>query len=456
MGSATGIEIGPDSLLFAALRSSRSSGAEVFAARRYDAAEWPDDDHDLSDAVRTMRHAHRFPRSAAVVVWTTSDGVEGSSRHDLLGSLTAAGFRVVSILTPPQALARVASTTRRGTPADAIAWLALNTWGASIAIVRDGMVLFSRTFSWTYKSDLPTSKAQLLQRYVLISHLAPELAHGFKAVREVHGATVSLVVTCGNLPELRSLTLPLIEELDVEVETLDSTDGLAARRARLPEFAELAPALRLATAAASSSDLTTGRQALRVYLSRAAAAAAVIAAVVWAGYSYWHGSSPSSIAQGRVPQPKIVQSPAVRRSNPSSPAIASNVSSPALSQRSLSVSSTPQPVATRGSDEPNRAPAPDPLPSSRPVTAQSRRVPSDTRTAVTPKVSEPGVPLDEPLPRVDTVLIDQDRRLAILDGAVVGIGDVVGSRTVLAIAREAIVLREPSGRIVRVRPRLGM
>ncbi|MBW8712714.1 MAG: hypothetical protein JF632_01365, partial [Acidobacteria bacterium] len=141
MASATGIEIGPDSLLFAAVRSSRSSGAEVFAARRYDAVEWPHDDHDLSDALRTMRHAHRFPRSAAVVVWTTSDGVEGSSRHDLLESLTAAGFNVVSILTPPQALARVASTTRRGTPADAIAWLALNTWGASIAIVRDGMVL---------------------------------------------------------------------------------------------------------------------------------------------------------------------------------------------------------------------------------------------------------------------------------------------------------------------------
>src|SRR5436190_8411716 len=102
MASATGIEIGPDSLLFAAVRSSRSSGAEVFAARRYDAVEWPDDDHDLSDALRTLRHAHRFPRSAAVVVWATSDGVEGSSRHDLLGSLAAAGFHIVSILTPPQ------------------------------------------------------------------------------------------------------------------------------------------------------------------------------------------------------------------------------------------------------------------------------------------------------------------------------------------------------------------
>ena len=64
--------------------------------------------------------------------------------------------------------------------------------------------------------------------------------------------------------------------------------------------------------------------------------------------------------------------------------------------------------------------------------------------------------VDEPLPRIDTVLIDQNRRLAILDGAVVGVGDPIGSRVVVAIAREAILLREPSGRIVRVRARVGM
>ena len=87
---------------------------------------------------------------------------------------------------------------------------------------------------------------------------------------------------------------------------------------------------------------------------------------------------------------------------------------------------------------------------------QSRRVPSDTKTAAPPQASSPAATLDEPLPRIDTVLIDQDRRLAILDGAVVGIGDPVGSRVVVAIAREAILLREPSGRIVRVRPRVGM
>jgi hypothetical protein len=455
MARATGIEIGPDSLLFAAVRSSRSSGPEVFAARRYNAGEWPEDERELADAIRTIRHAHRFPRPAAVVVWNVNDGVEGSVHHDLLGSLTAADFHVVSILTPPQALARVASTTRRGTPADAIAWLALNTWGASIAIVRDGVVLFSRTFSWTYKPDLPSTKAQLLQRYLLISHLAPELSHGFTAVRDVHGATVSLVVTCGNLPELRSLTLPLIEELDVEVETLDSTDGLAARSARLPEFAELAPALRLATAAASSSDVTAGRQPLWVYLSRAALTAALIGAVAWAGYSYWHVSRPSMV-QGSTSLPNVPQSRPLARSSPSPSGTTTVLPSPAVSAGSPPATATPQPVATRGSDEPNRASAPGRITAPHSAPAQSRPVASDTRTAATPKVSEPGAPLNEPLPRVDTVLIDQDRRLAILDGAVVRVGDAVGSRTVLAIAREAIVLREPSGRIVRVRPRLGM
>jgi hypothetical protein len=441
MASATGIEIGPDSFLFAGVRSSRSSGAEVFAARRYDAAEWPEDERELSDAVQTIRHAHRFPRHAAVVVWNTSDAVDSSPHHDLLGSLAASGFHVVSVLTPPQALTRVAAAVPRGTPADAIAWLALNTWGASIAIVRDGALLFSRTFSWTYRSDHPTAKAQLLQRYLLIAHLAPELAHGFKAVRDAHGATVSLAITCGNLPELRSLTLPLIEELDVEVETLDSTDGLAARSARLPEFAELAPALRLATAAAASSRAATGRQPPWLYLSRAAAAAAVIAAVAWAGYSYWQASQPSPVLQGGLPQPTVLQSRA--------PAAA-------ISTPSAASTSTPHPVATRGSDEPNRASTAERAIPSRAVPAQLPRVASDTRTAAPPKTSEPVAPLNEPLPRVDTVLIDQDRRLAILDGAVVGVGDAVGSRTVLAIAREAILLREPSGRIVRVRPRIGM
>ena len=447
MASATGIEIGPDSYLFTDVRPAGAEEAEILSVRCFAGSEWPADRDRFVDALRSIRRDHRLPRHAAVVNWNATEGSNGAVQHDPLASLTAAGFEIASVMTPSQALARVATTVRRGAPSDTIAWLALNTNGASIAIVGDGELLFSRTFPWTYRDDLETSQAQLLQRYVLISHIAPELDHGFKTVRETHGATVSLIVTCGNLPELRSLTLPLIEELDVEVETLDSTDGLlAGRRLRAGALTDLAPAVRLATAAALAAGSVAHRDSMLTQGSRFAAAAAVIAALAWAGYSFWHGTQQSGPRQSSAPQ---------RTPSAASPDSTHSISPQSATTQTPSTP-TPFPVATRGSDEPNRAtpPAPDVPP--RGLPKQSRRIPSDTKTAAPPQASSPAGSLNEPLPRIDTVLIDQDRRLAILDGAVVGIGDSVGSRVVVAIAREAILLREPSGRIVRVRPRVGM
>jgi hypothetical protein len=54
------------------------------------------------------------------------------------------------------------------------------------------------------------------------------------------------------------------------------------------------------------------------------------------------------------------------------------------------------------------------------------------------------------LPKVDSILIDQERRLAIVDGTIVTVGDSVGPRVVVQIDRDAVVLREPSGLSVRV------
>jgi hypothetical protein len=51
---------------------------------------------------------------------------------------------------------------------------------------------------------------------------------------------------------------------------------------------------------------------------------------------------------------------------------------------------------------------------------------------------------------VDSILIDQDRRLAIVDGTIVMIGDAVGPRVVVQIDRDGVVLREPSGVSVRL------
>jgi hypothetical protein len=67
----------------------------------------------------------------------------------------------------------------------------------------------------------------------------------------------------------------------------------------------------------------------------------------------------------------------------------------------------------------------------------------------------PRVPLKDPLPKIDSILIDQDRRLAVINGRQLAVGDAVGSRVVLQIEQDAVVFREPSGLAVRVelRPR---
>ena len=58
----------------------------------------------------------------------------------------------------------------------------------------------------------------------MISQLAPHLQHLIELAGPVYSAAVSSVVLCGSLPDLRSLSMLLIEELDIEVETLDSAE----------------------------------------------------------------------------------------------------------------------------------------------------------------------------------------------------------------------------------------
>jgi hypothetical protein len=58
--------------------------------------------------------------------------------------------------------------------------------------------------------------------------------------------------------------------------------------------------------------------------------------------------------------------------------------------------------------------------------------------------------LKDPLPAIDTILVSSDRRMAVIDGAFVGIGDTLGRRTVVRIEVDAVFFREPSGLEVRV------
>src|SRR5690349_13177743 len=99
MASTTGIEIGPDSFLFVSARSLRAREMEVRAVHRFDAAEWPGERRLLPEAIRTIRRGDRLSNRAAVVLWSTCDGIV----PDPLETLSAAGFEITSVITPPQA-----------------------------------------------------------------------------------------------------------------------------------------------------------------------------------------------------------------------------------------------------------------------------------------------------------------------------------------------------------------
>jgi hypothetical protein len=58
--------------------------------------------------------------------------------------------------------------------------------------------------------------------------------------------------------------------------------------------------------------------------------------------------------------------------------------------------------------------------------------------------------LKDPLPVIDTILVSSDRRLAVIDGTFVGIGDTLGQRAVVRIEVDAVFFREPSGLEIRV------
>jgi len=70
----------------------------------------------------------------------------------------------------------------------------------------------------------------------------------------------------------------------------------------------------------------------------------------------------------------------------------------------------------------------------------------ETRAIARPIVRSPA-PIR---PNVRTILYSADRRLAIVDGQIVGVGDAVGGYTVVDIEKGAVVFTAPSGERVRV------
>ena len=59
--------------------------------------------------------------------------------------------------------------------------------------------------------------------------------------------------------------------------------------------------------------------------------------------------------------------------------------------------------------------------------------------------------LKDAVPRVTAILVSRDRRFATVDGGqIIGIGDLLGRRTVVSMDDRSVLLQEPSGVQIRI------
>lgn len=213
-------------------------------------------------------------------------------RHveNAVGALEAAGLQPGLVTTVPLALVRAAEHMVPTPGGMAMAYLAP---GRSFLVVfQDGVVEMVREFS--LHGDL-----EMKERDQIIEELTAELRRSFLYFgQRARGASIERLILCGTLPQLRDLTGPLIESLNVEVELYDAAD--AADLSRLGDgavtFRSIQPALAVALGAASLPENRWNllseeavREPRRRALSFAGAAAAgvvLLLLMAWYGISY--------------------------------------------------------------------------------------------------------------------------------------------------------------------------
>lgn len=161
-----------------------------------------------------------------------------------------AGFAVEGVTTPCGALWSQAKLRRPALPGEVHAFVALGVSMSALAIFSKGFLLYARDVNWGYAaSTIGIPKPR--DREDLAGRLATELRRSFLYLKQYWEDDVSQILLCGDMPEIRSLTAPLIERLNVEVETLDTLEGIDTRA--LPDrFAEQAATFRLACSIAGA------------------------------------------------------------------------------------------------------------------------------------------------------------------------------------------------------------
>ena len=155
-----------------------------------------------------------------------------------------------------------------------------------------------------------------------------------------------------------------------------------------------------------------------------------------------HPSPLPSRPASTTPSPTLTQ-----RTAPPSPTAAQRTTPPAGPAR---MPSAPAPAQAAATPPVTSLPAPrarTAVPPSRPP--QIRNVPQPV-----PRQARPAPPAPKPVLSFDatleTILYSSDRKLAIIDGRIVGVGDLVRGARILEITPTAVMLRDAQGRLRRL------
>jgi hypothetical protein len=210
--------------------------------------------------------------------------------------LLDAGFDVQGVSTPALALVSVAGEQTGVAPGTTTVYVALEASATCVAIIRGGVLLFSREIPWGFADS----------REPIAERLSSELRRSMLFFRQTFRTAVDVVVLCGGMTGLRSLTAPVGSALGVPVQTLDSLSGLDA--GSIPEpadtfratVAELWPAIATAAGPESRASLlpasvrTMRRQRKEIAGIAAALVAAALVIAVWSGLTRWANPSQAS------------------------------------------------------------------------------------------------------------------------------------------------------------------
>jgi Tfp pilus assembly PilM family ATPase len=326
-----------------------------------------------------------------------------------------AGFIIEGVTTPCGALWSQARLRKPALPGEVHAHLAIGRAQSALGIFCNGALLYARDMDWGH-GDTASDEAAPPNRQKLARRLATELRHSFLYLKQYWDDDVSQVVLSGDMPEIRSLTAPLIEFLNVEVETLDTLEGIDA--SSIPEgFGEQAATFRLATSISADPPpinlLPPGVTSASKHHSGGWLVAGAAAAAIALAFIYRDSGSSSS--EEKAPAETVAGERAP-------------------------VESTPLEIPAAQMPPPHSSPPAPPPRSQQLQQPAARGSAAVARSAVA----------TQPDPVVRGILVSANRRVALIGDRIVSPGDSIGNAVVSSIEPDAVVLAMADGRSLRI------